>query len=234
MVQLGFGHTQDSRTALTIRLAAPKTRRVFEKTIRLRQPYPQRFKLTVPLANKAALTVVGVSDDRLVFRVHAQHVGLAGFHSYSASRTRGAIHLNARHEMFPSRGKPDASVGSGAPERHEMVRAGAHAWRSTDLVQSATVKPVKADHADSVDVLWYRGAHVLLRRQATSRPHVHAEYSGDEAVFAIPTAEVLAGQLPSGKTRLVQAWIEIHSDELLADWQLAVNGEEVFKIDPLR
>ena len=45
---------------------------------------------------------------------------------------------------------------------------------------------------------------------------------------------VLAGELPSGKTRLVQAWIEIHRHELLSDWQLAVNGEEVFKIEPLK
>jgi hypothetical protein len=30
----------------------------------------------------------------------------------------------------------------------------------------------------------------------------------------------------------VQAWIEIHRDELLADWQLAINGTEVFKIEP--
>ena len=65
-------------------------------------------------------------------------------------------------------------------------------------------------------------------------PHVHAEYSGDEAVFAITTGEVLTGGLPSGKARLVQAWIEIRRDELLADWQLAVNGEEVFKIEPLK
>ena len=65
-------------------------------------------------------------------------------------------------------------------------------------------------------------------------PHVHAECSGDEAVFAIASGEVLAGELPSGKTRLVQAWVEILRAELLADWQLAVNGEEVFKIDPLK
>jgi hypothetical protein len=45
---------------------------------------------------------------------------------------------------------------------------------------------------------------------------------------------VLTGKLPSGKVRLVQAWIEIHRDELMADWQLAVNGEEVFKIEPLK
>jgi hypothetical protein len=34
--------------------------------------------------------------------------------------------------------------------------------------------------------------------------------------------------------RYVQAWIEIHREELLADWQLAVNGEEIFKIEPLK
>ena len=65
-------------------------------------------------------------------------------------------------------------------------------------------------------------------------PHVHAEYSGEKAVFAITTGEVLAGELPSNKTRLMQAWIEIHRDELLADWQLAISGEELFKIEPLK
>jgi len=34
--------------------------------------------------------------------------------------------------------------------------------------------------------------------------------------------------------RLVQAWIEIHRDELMADWTLAVNGQPVFKIEPLK
>jgi len=65
-------------------------------------------------------------------------------------------------------------------------------------------------------------------------PHVRAEYAENRAVFAIDNTEVLAGNLPPGKTRLVQAWIEIHREELLADWQLAVNGEELFKIEPLK
>jgi len=34
--------------------------------------------------------------------------------------------------------------------------------------------------------------------------------------------------------KFVDAWIEIHKDELMADWQLAINGESVFKIDPLK
>ncbi len=53
-------------------------------------------------------------------------------------------------------------------------------------------------------------------------------------MFSILNGEVLAGELPSGKARLVQAWIEIHREELQADGDLAVNGEEAFKIDPLK
>ena len=66
------------------------------------------------------------------------------------------------------------------------------------------------------------------------RPHVHARYQNDEAVVAIDNGEVLEGTLPRGKMRLLQAWIEIHRDELLADWQLAVSGQQPFKIEPLR
>lgn len=36
------------------------------------------------------------------------------------------------------------------------------------------------------------------------------------------------------KLKLVEAWIELHRDELMADWTLAVNGQPVFKIEPLR
>ncbi len=65
-------------------------------------------------------------------------------------------------------------------------------------------------------------------------PHLHAEYAGQRAVFSVVDGHVLAGSLPAGKMTLVQAWMEIHRDELLADWQLAVNGEEVFRIEPLK
>jgi hypothetical protein len=34
--------------------------------------------------------------------------------------------------------------------------------------------------------------------------------------------------------KLVQAWIKIHKDELLANWELAINGQELFKIEPLK
>ncbi|MFH1022408.1 MAG: DUF4160 domain-containing protein [Planctomycetota bacterium] len=66
------------------------------------------------------------------------------------------------------------------------------------------------------------------------RPHIHVRYQNDETVIAIPEGDVLEGTLPPGKMRLVLAWIEIHKDDLLADWQLALSGQTPFKIEPLR
>jgi hypothetical protein len=40
--------------------------------------------------------------------------------------------------------------------------------------------------------------------------------------------------LPSRQMKLVQAWIELHRDELMADWTLAASGQAPYKIDPLR
>ena len=61
-------------------------------------------------------------------------------------------------------------------------------------------------------------------------PHIHAEYQGQVAVYSITDGDVLAGNLPPKKHKLVVAWIQIHEDELLADWSLAVNGEKPFPI----
>ena len=65
-------------------------------------------------------------------------------------------------------------------------------------------------------------------------PHIHAKYQGKEASFSILDGAVISGEIPDAKTRLVQAWIEIHREDLLADWDLAVNGQTPFPIDPLR
>ena len=53
-------------------------------------------------------------------------------------------------------------------------------------------------------------------------------------MVTLPDAELIEGSLPAKKLRLLQAWITIHEEELMADWALAVKGEPVFKIEPLR
>ena len=67
-----------------------------------------------------------------------------------------------------------------------------------------------------------------------SIPHIHADYQGQSVVLSIPDGEILAGDFPHRKLKLVRAWIEIHHEDLLADWELAVHGKTIFTIEPLR
>lgn len=65
-------------------------------------------------------------------------------------------------------------------------------------------------------------------------PHIHVKFQDDEAVIQIPNGNVLDGGLPTNKMKLVQAWIVLHQDELMANWHLAINGEQLYKIEPLK
>ncbi|MBY0432499.1 MAG: DUF4160 domain-containing protein [Cyclobacteriaceae bacterium] len=65
-------------------------------------------------------------------------------------------------------------------------------------------------------------------------PHIHARYGEKEGVYSIPDGILIEGSLPSNKERLLVAWIEIHREELMADWTLALSGQKVFIIDPLK
>lgn len=64
--------------------------------------------------------------------------------------------------------------------------------------------------------------------------HIHVKYAEEEAVVSIPDGKVIEGSIRANKMKLVRAWIEIHQEELMANWDLAVNGQEVFKIEPLK
>ncbi|MGC2238255.1 MAG: DUF4160 domain-containing protein [Pyrinomonadaceae bacterium] len=65
-------------------------------------------------------------------------------------------------------------------------------------------------------------------------PHIHVRYAEFKASINIETGEILAGDFPNKQLKLVQAWIEIHRDELLANWLLALEGNTPFRIDPLK
>jgi len=83
----------------------------------------------------------------------------------------------------------------------------------------------------------FYGILVLIYYEDTSRPHkphIHVRYQGQKASIAIEDGSVLAGEIPGRQLRMVQVWMDIHRDELLADWELAVAGDEPFRIAPLQ
>ncbi len=65
-------------------------------------------------------------------------------------------------------------------------------------------------------------------------PHIHVYYQDFKSIFNIQTCNIMEGELPSKQTKLIVAWIEIHKDELIANWELCQNGEKPFKIKPLK
>lgn len=64
-------------------------------------------------------------------------------------------------------------------------------------------------------------------------PHFHAAYQEYNAVFNME-GELTEGDMPKKQTKLIAAWTEIHKDELLANWELAMSEQPLYKIDPLR
>ena len=64
-------------------------------------------------------------------------------------------------------------------------------------------------------------------------PHIHAEYSGQEIVVALD-GTILEGKFPKSQMKLLDAWMQIHKDDWGAYWKLLSNGEQFFRIDPLK
>ena len=66
-------------------------------------------------------------------------------------------------------------------------------------------------------------------------PHLHAEYSGEEIVMALD-GTILEGEknFPRNKRKMLEVWMEIHREDLEANWNLLSNGEQFFRIDPLK
>lgn len=63
-------------------------------------------------------------------------------------------------------------------------------------------------------------------------PHFHAFYGEYKAMFNLD-GELMEGNIPNSKAKLITAWTLIHKDELMANWQLAKDSEVLYNIKPL-
>ncbi len=63
--------------------------------------------------------------------------------------------------------------------------------------------------------------------------HFHAYYQGKAAVFSIDPIGLIAGDMGLRQRRLVEAWAELHQEELAKDWELLQEGRAAKAIEPL-
>jgi hypothetical protein len=79
-------------------------------------------------------------------------------------------------------------------------------------------------------ISYFFGIYIRMYQDDHNPPHFHVEYQGHQALMAIETGEVLAGSLPNRAIRLVREWAREHQDELLSNWQLAVDLKPLQRI----
>ena len=65
-------------------------------------------------------------------------------------------------------------------------------------------------------------------------PHFHAYYQEEVGIFSIEPVELIAGSLMKRQRRLVEAWAELHEQELMADWDTLQQGRTPQPIEPLK
>jgi integrase len=83
----------------------------------------------------------------------------------------------------------------------------------------------------------YYGVMVAFAATKTKKPmapYIVALCEGNEVGIDVATNQVIFGQIPQRKQLLVNAWVEIHREELVASWNADRLTGEYFKLDPLR
>lgn len=77
------------------------------------------------------------------------------------------------------------------------------------------------------------GIVIRMNYNDHSPPHFHAQYAEHEAIYEIETIEVLRGRLPRRAHALVVEWTTLHRVELKVNWDSALAGSPLHRIEPL-
>lgn len=83
-------------------------------------------------------------------------------------------------------------------------------------------------------ICMFRGIKVYINWKEHQPPHFHASYGGKEILVSIQELEVIEGTMPNKQLKMLLGWAAFHQDELIENWKLAENQQELFAIEPLR
>ena len=79
----------------------------------------------------------------------------------------------------------------------------------------------------------FYGLVILMNFKDHNPPHFHVWYGDFKATVTIHDG-IVKGEMPQRALKMIFEWLEIHREELIADWNLVQKGDELFKIEPLK
>lgn len=82
-------------------------------------------------------------------------------------------------------------------------------------------------------ISYFYGIEIYMYWADHGRPHLHAIYGGEEAVFAIGDGEMMAGVMRRRTAQLVRDWIALRRDALLENWRRGQDQVPFEQIDGL-
>jgi hypothetical protein len=78
----------------------------------------------------------------------------------------------------------------------------------------------------------FYGIKVYINYNEHNPPHFHAEY-GEYQILVYLDGWIVEGKFPKRALNILLEWAELHQDELLEDWNLAMSKQVLNKIKPL-
>ncbi|RLA25943.1 MAG: DUF4160 domain-containing protein [Gammaproteobacteria bacterium] len=82
-------------------------------------------------------------------------------------------------------------------------------------------------------VSMFFGIIIRMYHNEHNPPHFHAEYQGQRGLFNF-NGEMLKGNIKSKTAKkLIKQWANLHSEELSNNWDKAVQGKQIDRIEPL-
>jgi len=85
-------------------------------------------------------------------------------------------------------------------------------------------------------ISFFYGIYILMYVNEDLPPHFHARYEGQEVLIAIQTGKLLKdnSEFPRRALRLIEEWRELHVQELMQDWEDAMQLKLPKPIPPLK
>lgn len=78
----------------------------------------------------------------------------------------------------------------------------------------------------------FYGILIIMYFNDHNPPHVHAKYSGYEAIIDFD-GQIIEGEIPNRAVKFVREWITCHRTELEKNWNKARAGQSLDYVAPL-